>query len=87
MKCGCGCACGTRSLNDEQKEILAAMEKCGGPCGTKEIATATGLDSKALSVKIADLKKQGLADSPARCKHGITAEGVKALKGQAVVKQ
>ncbi len=82
MKCGCGCACGTLSLSDEQKEILAAMEKCGGPCGTKEIAAATGLDSKALTAKIADLKKQGLADSPARCKHGITAEGVMALKGK-----
>ncbi len=82
MKCGCGSACGTLSLSDEQKEILAAMEKCGGPCGTKDIATATGIDSKALTGKIADLKKQGLADSPARCKHGITADGVKALKGK-----
>lgn len=81
MKGGCGCACGTKSLSDEQKQILAAMEKCGGPCGTKEIATATGYDAKALSAKIADLKKQGLADSPARCKHGITVEGLKTLRG------
>jgi len=81
MKCGCGCACGTNSLTDEHKQILAAMEEYGGPCGTKEIAAATGYDSKALSAKIADLKKQGLADSPVRCKHGITAEGIKALRG------
>lgn len=81
MKCGCGCACGTTSLSEEQKQILTAMEECGGPCGTKEIATATGYDAKVLSTKIADLKKQGLADSPARCKHGITAEGLKVLKG------
>lgn len=81
MKCGCGCACSTSALTEEQKQILVAMENCGGPCGTKEIATATGLDSKLVTTKIADLKKQGLADSPARCKHGITAEGIKALKG------
>ena len=81
MKCGCGCACSTNTLNDEQKQILAAMEQCGGPCGTKEIATATGIDSKVLTARISDLKKQGLADSPARCKHGITPEGLKVLKG------
>lgn len=83
MKCGCGCACGSdmsKSLTDEQKQILGAMEKCGGPCGTKEIAAATGYDAKALTAKIADLKKQGLADSPVRCKHGITAAGREALK-------
>lgn len=81
MKCGCGCASGTNTLTEEHKQILAAMEQCGGPCGTKEIAAATGYDAKALSAKIADLKKQGLADTPVRCKHGITAEGLKVLKG------
>ena len=80
MKCASGCACSTNSLSDEQKQILLAMEKCGGPCGTKEIAAATGLDAKVLTARIADLKKQGLADSPVRCKHGITAEGLKVLK-------
>jgi predicted transcriptional regulator len=82
MKCGSGCACGSdsKSLTDEQKQILAAMAECGGPCGTKEIAAATGCEAKTLSTKITDLKKQGLVDSPVRCKYGITAAGRDALK-------
>ena len=82
MKCGCGCACssGTTKISDEEKRILAAMEACGGPCGTKDIAEATGYDSKSISAKIGDLKKQGYVDSPARCKYGVTEQGRQILK-------
>jgi predicted transcriptional regulator len=82
MKCGCGCACssGNKTLTDEEKRILAAMESCGGPCGTKDIAAATGFETKSLSARIADLKKQGYVDSPVRCKYGITEQGRQVLK-------
>jgi predicted transcriptional regulator len=78
---GCGCACSSKTLTDEQKRVLEAMEKCDGPCTTKEIAASTGLDAKVVSKDIADLKKLGLVGSPVRCKWGITDTGRNALKG------
>jgi predicted transcriptional regulator len=77
---GCGCACSSQSLTDEQKKVLEAVDKCNGPCGTKDIAALTGLDTKDISKGITNLKKQGYVDSPVRCKYGITETGRKALK-------
>lgn len=78
---GCGCGCAGKSVGpaDESKKILQALAGCSGPCGSKEIADATGLDKKVVSDQIAALKKQGLVDSPVRCKYGITAEGKASL--------
>lgn len=78
--CGCGCA-GKKRVGpaDEAKKILQALANNGGPCGSKEIAEATGLDKKVVSDQIAALKKQGLVDSPVRCKYGITADGKASL--------
>lgn len=75
--CGCGCACTStvKETDNELKKVLEALAKCDGPCGSKDIAEATGLDKKVISNQIAALKKQGLVDSPVRCKYGITAEG------------
>ena len=75
--CGCGCSCssGSKGAGGESKLILEALAKCGGPCGSKDIAQATGLDKKVISDQIAELKKQGLVDSPVRCKYGITLAG------------
>jgi predicted transcriptional regulator len=75
-----GCACSCQSLTDEQKKVLEAVEKYNGPCGSKDIAALTGLDTKNISNGIAQLKKQGYVDNPARCKYGITESGRKALK-------
>ena len=77
---GCGCACSAVKLTDDQKNVLAAMEKCGGPCTSKDIAAATGRDAKSIGKDITDLKKQGLVDSPVRCKYGITENGRNALE-------
>jgi Fe2+ or Zn2+ uptake regulation protein len=76
-----GCGCGKKMLPDEQKKILQALVDCKGPCAAKEIASATGLDAKIVSCKITDLKKKGYVDSPVRCKYGVTAEGLAAMKG------
>lgn len=74
------CACGAKSLTGEQKQILEAINKTEDPCGSKDIAAATGLESKAISCRITALKKQGLVESPVRCKYTITEEGRSALK-------
>ncbi len=74
-----GCACGSKGLNEEQKQVLEALKKSEKPAGAKDIAEATGLDKKVVSNKISGLKKQGLVDSPVRCKYGITGDGVNAL--------
>lgn len=73
--CGCGCACKTNAAADESKKVLEVLVNSSTPCGSKDIADATGLDKKVISSQIAALKKQGLVDSPVRCKYGITAEG------------
>ncbi len=75
--CGCGCSCGSASkvTGGDSKLILEALSKCEAPCGTKDIVEATGLDKKIVTDQIALLKKQGLVDSPVRCKLGITAAG------------
>lgn len=62
-------------IDGEKKQILEAIAKIEQPCGTKEVAEATGIDKKVVTKEITALKKQGLLDSPARCKHGITDEG------------
>ena len=69
---GCGCK---KGLNDDQKKILAAMSECSEPCACKDIAAATGLESKSVSCKLTALKKKGYISSPVRCKYEITAEG------------
>lgn len=73
------CACGSKPLTDEQKQILEAMAKSDEPCGSKDIAAATGLESKAISCRITALKKNGLVESPVRCKYTITEDGRSAL--------
>ena len=41
-----GCGCAKKMLTDEQKKVLQAMADCDGPCATKDIAAATGLDAR-----------------------------------------
>lgn len=74
-----GCGCKSQGLNDEQKQVLAAMAQCDGPCAGKDIAAATGLESKKVSARITALKKKGYVESPVRCKYQVTDEGRKAL--------
>lgn len=75
-----GCGCAKKGLTDEQKKVLQAMVDCAGPCATKDIAAATGLDAKVVSCRITDLKKKGYVDSPERCRYGITADGRSAMQ-------
>jgi Fe2+ or Zn2+ uptake regulation protein len=75
-----GCKkCGPSELNDNQRKVLQAFAKSREACGSKDIAAATGLESKQVSCQITALKKKGLVESPVRCKYEITKEGKKAL--------
>jgi len=77
---GCATKCGCKSeLTEEQKKILTAMAGQNEPCACKEIAAASGMESKALSCKLTALKNKGYIDSPARCKYAITAAGRAAI--------
>lgn len=79
-KMGCGCGSGKKSLTDEQKQVLEAMDNCDDPCASKDIAAATGLETKQVSCRITALKKKGYVASPVRCKYAITNDGKAALK-------
>ena len=75
----CKKKCAPKPLTEEQKQVLKALADCDEACATKDIAAATGLESKAVSCRITSLKKKGLIISPARCRYEITGEGKKAI--------
>lgn len=54
-------------MSDSDK-VLEAMKEIGKPCGAGEIADKSGLDRDAVNKAMTDLKKQGLIESPVRCK-------------------
>lgn len=52
---------------DDKAKVLDAMKKAGKPVRPGDIAKELGLESKAVSKIIADLKKEGSIMSPKRC--------------------
>lgn len=62
-------------LTADGKKILKALADSGEPLAGKQIAGASGLDSKLVSATVKKLKAQGLVDSPVRCKYGLTSDG------------
>jgi len=76
-----GCtACAAAALSDQQRQVLEALAKTTDPCGSKEIAAATGMESKQISCQITALKNKGFVASPVRCKYTITDQGKDQLK-------
>ena len=71
----CGCTNTNVAFTDEQRMILEALAGADKPWGSKEIAAATGIDAKTISSRLTALKKDGLIDSPVRCKYAATAAG------------
>lgn len=67
------------NVSDVDKKVMTALDESDAPLANKQIAAATGLDSKDVSAAVKGLKKEGLIDSPARCKYGITPDGKTAL--------
>ena len=75
-----GCKkCGSTELSEPQRQVLEAFAKSEEACGGKDIAAATGLESKQVSCQITALKKKGYVASPVRCKYEITKDGKSAL--------
>jgi len=66
-------------VTEEQKKILQVMAASKDPCGSKDIASATGLEAKIISSRITAMKKKGLVESPVRCKYTVTEEGRTAI--------
>lgn len=64
-----------KSLDIEAKKVLKAMKAAAGAAAPKQIAEASGIDSKKVSEIIQSLKAQGLVESPARCKWALTEAG------------
>ena len=66
-------------LSEAQRLVLDALARSQAPCGSKELAAATGLEAKQISCQITALKNKGYVASPVRCKYSITDEGKNAL--------
>jgi predicted transcriptional regulator len=68
------------NVSEVDKKVMSALAQSGEPLANKQIAGASGLDSKDISASIKTLKKEGLVESPARCKYALTPDGAAALK-------
>ena len=66
-------------LTENHEKILSALAGMDGPSASKEIAAASGLESKSMSCQLKSLKNKGYIDSPARCKYAITEAGKTAM--------
>ncbi|MGI6656803.1 MAG: transcriptional repressor [Desulfobulbus sp.] len=75
----CGKTCGTATLSEKQRQVLDALSRSPTACGSKELAAATGLETKQVSCQVTALKKKGLIHSPVRCRYALTDEGKKQL--------
>ena len=67
------------SLDAKSKKVLQALADADAPLANKQIANASGLESKEVSATVKALKSAGLVDSPARCKYGLTDDGKSAV--------
>ena len=75
-----GCtSCGSNALSDHQRTVLTALAQTSEPCGSKDLAASTGMESKQISCQITALKNKGYIASPVRCKYAITDQGKDAL--------
>jgi Fe2+ or Zn2+ uptake regulation protein/biotin operon repressor len=68
-------SCTPKGLSGTQRQVLEALANSPEACGSKDLAAATGLESKQISCQITALKNKGFVSSPARCKYEITQEG------------
>ncbi|MCB2192174.1 MAG: winged helix-turn-helix domain-containing protein [Deltaproteobacteria bacterium] len=65
----------------EAKKVLSVLAKAQEPMSNKQVSEKSALESKKVSSTMSALKKEGLVDSPVRCKYAITDTGKKAIKG------
>lgn len=74
-----GCTQCQKIISEKQREVLEALATSKEPCGSKDLAHATGMEAKQVSCQLAALKKKGYIVSPVRCKYEITSDGQKVL--------
>ena len=67
------------AVSAEAKKVLKALAKSTDPLANKQVAAESGLEGKAVTAAMKDLKKEGLVESPVRCKYTITAAGKKVI--------
>ncbi|MBO4667656.1 MAG: Rrf2 family transcriptional regulator [Bacilli bacterium] len=53
---------------EAKEQVLEAMKKAGVPVNAGKIVELTGLDRKVVDKVMEELKKEGLIESPVRCK-------------------
>lgn len=75
---GCKCSCKSE-MSEDLKKILGALAGMSGPCSSKDIAAATGIDGKSVGNHLKTLKAKGYIETPVRCKYEITSEGQAAV--------
>ena len=66
-------------LNEDQKQILTALNTLTEPAGCKEIGEAADMPWRSVMGKLRGLKSEGLVDSPVKSKYVITEKGKEAV--------
>lgn len=54
-------------MSDHMEAVFKAMKEAGKPVRPGDVAKTTGIESKAVSKAIQQLKKEGKVHSPKRC--------------------
>ena len=53
---------------EAKEQVLKVMREAGEPLNAGKIAELSGLDRKLVDKTMAELKKEGVIESPVRCK-------------------
>jgi predicted transcriptional regulator len=66
-------------LNEDEKQILTALNTLTEPAGFKEIGEAADMPWRSVMGKLRGLKKEGLVESPVKSKYVISKKGKEAI--------
>jgi predicted transcriptional regulator len=66
-------------LNEDQKQILTALNTLTEPAGCKEIGEAADMPWRSVMGKLRGLKKEGLVKTPVKSKYVISEKGKEAI--------
>ncbi len=66
-------------LNEDEKQILTALNTLTEPAGCKEIGEAADMPWRSVMGKLRGLKKEGLVESPVKSKYVISEKGKEAI--------
>lgn len=66
-------------LNEDEKQILTALNTLTEPAGCKEIGEVADMPWRSVMGKLRGLKKEGLVESPVKSKYVISEKGKEAI--------